>query len=358
MSKLLSLPGALALCLAIAGQSVAAAWNPAVPVSGFAHASALVTLQGRVAVAVFEVCVDIGSGMCSNEVRAKRSTDGGATWGSRVRIAGSDSEADMAAATGRGDTVDVVYRSSGLFHRRSADAALTFGRRHTITTEGSVREPDVSRGPRGVLAVSYGEWPTFVDQISVKVSTDGGRSWGNKASWPTAETDTSSVAVGDGVIYVAYLDARGRSALRRSLDAGETWSAPLVLSAAGFAVAPVVAAYGSRAVVAFESVETTQYRVTDDRGAHWAARRTLGPPTWASYNPELSFQGGVIRATFQTDEGLFYSQTRDELNWIPPERIAPSRSLMPTHYVGFVGRPIVLFETYTDVMTRTRAGSC
>ena len=136
-------------------------------------------------------------------------------------------------------------------------------------------EPDIRRGPGGIVAVSYGEYP-FTDQISVRVSDNGGRTFGTKHSWPTSVTDFSSIAVGDGVVYVTYFNAAGKGVLRRSLDAGETWSAAVTV---GFA--PVVTAEGTDAYVA-----GGMYRRTTNSGASWSLAAPLAP---VGANPSESF---------------------------------------------------------------------
>ena len=161
--------------------------------------------------------------------------------------------------------------------------------------------------------IAWGEWPQFDFQISVRVSTNGGASFGPKTSWPTTERsmDFSSVAAGDGVVYVAHTNSAGVPLVRRSLNGGDSWTKVLTIDDTPFVYAPVISAAGSEALVAYSTVDTDEhrdvrYRRATNCGASWSPSLHLAPQSASAYNPVLSMQGGVARALFATDHGLFY----------------------------------------------------
>lgn len=339
---------AVSLAVALAGQSLGATWSARIGL-GWSYDSDLVALANGTAIATIVDCLDIGDGFCEDVVALRRSTDGGLTWGPRIKVAPrvEYALADMAAAAGRGKHVDVVWRSgNGLLYRRSHDSGQTFGRAHSVTQQGTVQEPDIARGPSGLVAISWGEWPKFTDQISVRVSDDGGQTFGPKHSWPTSQIDHSSVAVGDGVVYVAYTNAAGTAVVRRSLDAGATWSVGMRLPPVGAGYLPVVTAEGSNALVAWDGA---RYRRTTDRGETWSPAAFLTETP--IFDMSVSLQDGVARAVFTTLDGTYYRQSMDGITWTSPQRVS---ALTGQASVGRAGGRVVVLYSGEKLFVKTR----
>ena len=338
-----SIPTALFLAVVLVGQTLGATWSAKIVVDqSSVGLSDLATFANGTAIAALEDCV--GGAYCTGIVALRRSTDGGATWGPRIRVAPIEEfdEADMPALAGRGKLVDLVWRGQGLLYRRSRDQGQTFGRARYISQVDSVQYPDVARGADGLVAISWGEWPEFTDQVSVRVSADGGRTFGAKHSWPSNDTYYTSVAVGDGVVYLAYINAAGQGVLRRSLDAGETWSAAVMVG-----YAPAVTAEGSDAYVAGSGM----YRRTTNRGASWSLSAPLAPPGSNLYDSFISLQDGVARAVYGGPTGMYYRQSADGLNWSTPQKV----SLQSDGFVGRAGdRVVLLFHNDIKTLAKTR----
>ncbi len=347
---------ALLLTAVVAGQAAGATWTKVQVASG-ASLSGLATLADGTALVAYEKCV--GGGFCSSRTYVKRSTDGGATWGSRWTLPGA---AYSAAIAGRGTNVDLAWNDEnddGLKYARSTDSGISFGEPMLITSHYTAGEPALARGPGGLVVVAWGEWPQFDFKVSARVSTNGGASFGPKTSWSTSEsgTDLSSVAAGDGVVYVAHTNRAGASLVRRSLDGGASWTKALTIDDTPFVYQPVISAAGSEALVAYGTVDADEhqdvrYRRTTNKGVSWSPSLHLAPESASAYDPVLSMQGGVARVLFATDHGLFYMESDDGLEWSSPERVHRRNDGL----VGYAGRPIVAHDNLADgVMASFRA---
>jgi hypothetical protein len=348
-----TIPMAVLLAVVLAGQTVGAAWSAKTVIDrSSVWLADLATFANGTAIALIEDCVDTGGGMCTGVVALRRSTDGGLTWGPRMKVAPRREfdEEDMAAIAGRGKFVDLVWGGDGLRYRRSINQGETFGRARYLSHASSVRHPDIGRGPDGLVAVSWGGYPDdFTDQISVRVSSDGGRTFGTKHSWPTTTADWSTVAVGDGVVYLASINAAGKEVVRRSTNAGQSWSLISQLDPGGL----TLAAEGSEAYVAWISPQGqgVKYRRTIDRGATWSPVASLSSPNWYLYDTVISLQGGVARALYGGDDGMYYRQSADGLTWSAPRIV----SQQPYGFVGRAGdRVLVLFHNGIKTFVKTR----
>ena len=137
---------ALLLAVVVAGQAAGATWIKVQVASGFL--SGLATLADGTALVAYEKCV--GGGFCASKTYVKRSTDGGATWGSRWTVPGN---AYGAAIAGRGTNVDLVWadeNDSGLKYARSTNSGISFGSPVFITSSS----PPARRPSHGDRAAS------------------------------------------------------------------------------------------------------------------------------------------------------------------------------------------------------------
>jgi hypothetical protein len=293
-----------------------------------------------------------------------RSGDGGRSWSTRRQI-----DADAAALAGEGSAVDLVtLRDGRVWYARSANAGKSFSAASPLSDVGDIRSIDVARGDHGEAAVI---WRVSRGPTVIRASSDGGQSFGDAHSVTTAVGVRSPrLAVGDGVIYVAYENPQYRPGydinlkIRRSTDGGASWSRPTpVLEALGWSLS----AEGSTAYVAYERWSDHQssarfssvYQMhTSNSGASWTAPRLIAPPSWDAEAPSIEIDEGVAHAVFgRCDPSwdtcdnmrLIYRSTTDGVSWSSPERVSP-KSLYEAYSaeVGVVaGHVFVMFEAYT-----------
>lgn len=331
------------LGLVLAGQAVAASWAAPRQFSNADWFDGAAFPGGSTAYVVFTKCV--GGDYCSDKVYLRRTSDGGTTWPYRYLLPGDNYDAGIAA---RGRQVDLVWASendSGMYYAHSGDRGQSFGPRRAVSNNYSETEPHVARGPDGLVAICWGEW-VHGNDISCRVSTNGGASFGKKSSFATSFVEVSSVAVGDGVVYVAYHRGQHALVVRRSTDGGATWQVALEITDGEFADSPSLAADGDRAYVAYTTVNANEHRQvrvrrTQNAGASWSAPTLMAPDTLSPYEPKVSVANGMVRGLFVTDDGVFYTQSPNGVTWGAPEKVA--RTALDAA-VGYAGKPVVIYH--------------
>ena len=190
----------------------------------------------------------------ANGILVAKSTDGGMTFGTPVRLDnGGDKE--YLAVDLRDDTVYCVWENTGqlfnqgIFFSKSTDHGATFTARRQISTNngGTNNGATPSVGPNGEI---YVVWSNFDNMIWFQRSTDGGTTWlpsdiairtdvdipqsplqGNfrNPPIPSSACDTSNGPY-RGRIYAVWADDRygdPDALLSWSDTQGTTWSAPV-----------------------------------------------------------------------------------------------------------------------------------
>ena len=345
-ARRMSLPMAFGLVLIVAAQGIAASWSLPAKVFSRPHAraflSGLVTPSSSTAVALYETCGD-NTPCYSLEVR--RTADGGMTWAPAILLS---EDGFFSSIGGRGDKVDVAWVSDdgAVKYARSSDGGQSFANPKTIASVNhSGGATSVARGPNGLVAIAWVQ-NSWTGKTRARVSTDGGYSFGAAQTIATGtEYVGVRVAVGNGTVYVASVKGPALS-IRRSTDGGASWTTPQVMSGdttADFSIT----VEGSDAYVAYPS-DGLRYRHTSDNGAHWSSELQLLKPNLDldSFWPRLSLQGGVLRAVFNSNNGFFYRESSDGITWSSRELVS---EIGYEGYVGFAGRPLVVYSADTGV---------
>ena len=282
----------------------------------------------------------------------KRTTDGGATWLSRVTLASGIGVGVSASASG--SNVDVVYTKRAtssttgdviwrLYYRRSLDGGATWSTpKALIGSSSSASDQDVARHSNGQVTVAWTSYSS--GRIYVRTSTDGGATF-RSAVQAARSTDyepgskpfyrgNAAVAIGSkGTTYLAYTRSVNEFRIRRSLDRGATWSASTKLT--GVATAPEIEllATGGSAIVAYmRSVDGQMqavYRRTTDRGATWSSTKqtvALGTGQFSLW-PRLAYRGGVlgleVKAGSPGSSPVWYRESTDfGLTWTTKTQVS------------------------------------
>ena len=250
-----------------------------------------------------------------------RSEDHGRTWTDPVSTRGSVPWNDKPALVTSDDGQDVWVTWNGPsggdpFVARSNDGGDTWRRRRVISSDRYyfAYDGDVTSDGTVALAqssISY-SGPGFAPRGAVKhhalVSDDGGNTWRNvvvdrvRIGVPCVSVacpsdyyigHSSIAADDDGGLYFVYdgalrAGARQRTFVASSIDGGDTWSAPIRLSApheqSGF---PMVSATGSGDVRVWymqtrgghRNAWNVWYRSSTDGGASWSPAARLSDVT-------------------------------------------------------------------------------
>ncbi len=379
----LSLPISVALSLVLVGQTLAATWVGPGPITGWGtYGAGIVSTGGSGVALLFH-----GPG----GAYVKRSMDAGVTWKPRIRVtSGGDGGAVI---DGLGSGIDVLWADSTvewadgpnvLTYRRSTNGGRSFEPPVPIANVGEynpwINSFDVARGPAGLVAVMWDEieWfdvggdDRYRRYIRVRVSSDGGASFGPAQLIATVRgPGSSALAVGDGVIYVAYLRQQNELRLKRSLDGGEHWSQGSTLAWNAYNLwspfPPVLVAEGSDAYVAWtrqgSGYQWLVYWRTTDSGAHWSTSLKLAAGDRRQHeNLNMSLDDGVLRAAYWrcpsncevAGQGeIYFRQSVNGLTWSPTVMVAPSyepnwRGYYPSDLAHVGSDSLILMNEWRD----------
>jgi hypothetical protein len=250
----------------------------------------------------------------------RRTTDGGTSWSATARLASDIISWGATSALGRVDLTYVrrVTSSTGnvafrLFYRRSTDGGVTWSTPLALTSAASrIADTDVARRTTSHVAVAWTGLST--GNIYTRTSTDGGKTFGpTRFAAKSANSEPGrtviyrgdvKLALGTGVMYLAYSSARDTVSMRRSTTGGSTWSAATVMTRNGSEDGSLVAS-GSSAAFAYTTTATgtmkAVVRRTTNKGSSWSGAVHLGaaPSGTFSTRPSLAYRDGVLAVVFK-----------------------------------------------------------
>ena len=319
--RTLSLPVALVVSLTLASQVYGAIWSGPVTVTGAGAADGMVTLGSSTAVVLFHDHAGL---------YVTRSLDSGGSWGTKRKLATHSSCAGTsdAAIAGSGRKVHVAWiadnqcSAGAVVYRRSMDRAQSFGQPVVIAPPIGPQFVDslsIASGPDGVVAILWEEIECADNDCDqqrtsyrIRVSNDDGLSFGEATTVAATLNEFSggsALAIGDGVIHVAYLRNDTELRVRRSLDGGSTWLNPNKISnrvvfddIAGPKLFAMVASGNGAAVAYLNWNSPGEYlllRHSSDAGASWSAPVSLSAVDRRQvWTPRLTWQGGTLRVAF------------------------------------------------------------
>jgi Neuraminidase (sialidase) len=157
------------------------------------------------------------------EIYYKRSTDGGATWGSDVRLTNSAPASEWVSIAAAGQRVHVAWsdaRDGGvyeIYYKCSTDGGVTWpaspGGDMRLTSPDRVTSyfPSIAASDSFVHVVwDDGRDGTGTDGVYYRCSTDGGTTWGSDMRLSTGDKQSRhpSIAIAGSSLYVAWYDNR------------------------------------------------------------------------------------------------------------------------------------------------------
>lgn len=237
------------------------------------------------------------------EIYYKRSTDGGISWGSDIRLTSDAAASFQASVSATGATVHVVWRETrdagnyDLYHKRSTDGGASWGSDARLTSDPSVSYlPSVSASGTNVH-LAWWDNRDGNDEIYYKRSADGGLVWGSdvRLTSDSAGSQYASVSVSGPVVHVAWRDYRhGNSQIyyKRSTNGGVAWGTDTRMTVtSAVSELPSVSASGSFVHVVWrddrDGSTEIYYKSSTDGGVSW------GSDTRLTSNPSMKLYSSV-----------------------------------------------------------------
>ena len=240
----------------------------------------------------------------NSDIFFRRSTDNGATWKSIINLSKNPGSSISPQIAVSGSNVYVVWTQASaneeedaeadIFLRRSTDNGATWGSKINISMSSS----PFSSGPRVVTSGSNVHVAWVDDNgVFVRSSTNNGATWQPKVDLSNTIVPPE-IAVSGSNVYVVWNDDND-ILLRRSTDDGATWKPEENISNnAGGSISPHVAASGSNVYVAWTdstpgNTDIFFKRSTDD-GATWKSLVNLSNNQGGSRNSQLTVSGSKV----------------------------------------------------------------
>ena len=355
-------------------------WSPPVPLSADPYTDRVSDAQPRIATNRGGTWVTVWQAD-NQRINAARSTDNGATWSPAIEIGnrpGANYAADVVAS---GSTWIATWtgtraqsNETEIYFSRSIDNGASWSSPEPLNTDGST---DTRHDSRPRLATNEsGNWVAVWEATANGVTGDGvdvwfARSDDNGQHWsdplplrpppsPTSHRDSEPVVanVGSDEWLVVWSSTRlssgavgddGDIVVSRSVDGGESWSAPTAVNTDAAADSrpdrvPAIAADADHVVVAWTREaspvgEPALIAVSHshDGGSTWTPPQPLSDEASSGRqdrDPELAIAGDTWIATWAAVNVVAARSTNAGVSWSQPQRINPDASDLTTYDYG------------------------
>ena len=246
----------------------------------------------------------------NSEIYYKRSTDGGAAWGSDIRLTNDTCYSWFPSLAALSPNIHVAWvdKRDGdykIFYKRSSDGGMTWGTDTLLSNLANYAWYPSIAVLRTNVHVVWNDWRDGNSEIYYKRSSDGGATWGSdvRLTYDPNGKGYASVAVSDSNVHVLWLDYRdglySEIYYKRSTDMGATWEPDSRLTNDPAPSSyPCVAVSGSTIHVVWTdgrngSSGEIYYKRSTDRGIVWE------PDTRLTYDPATSWYPSIAASGFQ-----------------------------------------------------------
>jgi hypothetical protein len=249
----------------------------------------------------------------NSEIYYKRSTDGGAAWGSDIRLTNDSAGSWYPAIAVLGGSIHVIwvdYRDGNreIYYKRSTDRGATWGADTRLTyATYDAWYPSVAVSPQSGVHVVWNDGRDGNSEIYYKRSSDGGATWGSdvRLTYNPNGKGYTSVAVSDSNVHVVWRDERDglypEIYYKRSTDGGTTWEPDVRLTNdIHNSYNPSVTTSDSMVHIVWEDdrdrfgYPEIYYKRSTNKGSAWGPdiRLTYDPNT--SWEPSISASGSKV----------------------------------------------------------------
>jgi len=265
------------------------------------------------------------------EIYYKRSTDGGTNWDSDVRLTTNDGAASFfPSVASTGNDVHVVWEDNRdgnfeIYTKRSTDGGTSWDSDVRLTNDRfySVHPSVAVSG--SIIHVVWYDQRDGNDEIYTNRSTNRGTSWGGdlRLTSDGARSWYPSVAASGSNVHVVWSDGRDGSDeiyIKRSTDGGASWDPDLRLTSSGAGSwVPSVTASGSYVHVVWEDYRDGNEEIYTKRstngGTSWDGDHRLTNNSAYSEYPSVTVSGLNVHVVWQDNrDGNFEIYTNRSTN--------------------------------------------
>jgi hypothetical protein len=247
------------------------------------------------------------------EIYCKRSTDGGATWSTDLRLTNNVAASNFPGVTVSGSTVHVVWmdfrdNNTEIYYKNSNDAGLTWGPDTRLTNSAAVSQYPVIASSGASVHIAWFDGRDGNYEIYYKHTSDGGANWTSdtRLTFNSADSWFPTISVSGSAVHIAWYDLRDVNQeiyYKRSTDDGATWGSDVRLTSnsqnSGHAS---TAASGTGIHVVYENNQNTNiqiyYKRSTDGGTTWEAPIRLINTIYSSGRPSVAVSGQVVHSVW------------------------------------------------------------
>ncbi len=302
----------------------------------------------------------------NEEIYYKRSTDSGLSWGADTRLTNNTVASLSPSVAVSGSVVHLVWYDSRdgnweIYYKRSTDGGVSWGTDIRLTNNTAASwYPSVAVSGSVVHVVWYDERDGNLE-IYYKRSTDSGVNWGadTRLTNNTSYSESPSVAVSGSVVHVVWYDYRDGNYeiyYKRSTDSGVNWGADTRLTNnTAYSVYPSVAVSGSALhVVWFDERDGNSeiyYKRSTDSGVNWGTDTRLTNNTALSEYPSVTVSGSVLHVVWHDYRDgnweIYYKRSTDGgVSWGTDIRLTNNTAI--SEYPSVTVSGSVLHVVWTD----------
>jgi hypothetical protein len=271
----------------------------------------------------------------NSDIFYRRSTDGGATFGSTVNLSNNPENSFGRAIAVSGNNVYVAWgdaipgntpdgqENGEISYRRSTDGGATFGSTVNLSNNaGLSQSPAIAVSGNNVYVV-WGDNTAGNGEISYRRSTDGGATFGSTVNLSNnvGESQLPAIAVSGNNVYVVWQDSTSGDYnifYRRSTNNGATFGSTVNLSNSPGGIPDIAASANSVHVTWTDSISGNQeiyYKRSTNNGATFGSTVNLSNNAGLSQSPAIAVSGNNVYVIWQdSTSGDFEILLRKSVN--------------------------------------------
>ena len=318
---------------------------------------------------VHVVWSDYRDGIDNTEIYYKRSTNGGISWGTDIRLTNNPAYSGFPTVSVSGMIIHVVWYdgrdgNDEIYYKRSTDGGTSWGVDTRLTSNSSPSEsPSMSVSSSTVHVV----WFDSRDgnfEIYYKRSTDGGTSWGadTKLSNSHSYSDAPAISVYGQVVHVVWNDYRDGNMeiyYKNSTNGGTSWGEDTRLTNdPASSDNPCLSASGTYVHIVWDDdrdgFRNIYYKRSTDSGINWGADIRLTNNITTPQYPSILLSGLFVHAVWEDlrdgNFEIYYKRSTDGgVNWEADVRLTnnPAFSFRPSVAISGVVVHVV-WEDFRD----------
>lgn len=248
------------------------------------------------------------------EIYYRRSTNGGANWGSDVRLSNAAGFSEFPAVAVSADgSVHVVWRddrngsgNTEIYYKRSTNGGLTWGSEVRLTNNSSsTGYPSIVTNGLGVH-IAFSDYRTGNEELYHKRSTDNGTTWLEEFRITTnsASTTEPCITTSGLNLYISYVDTRTSHRhiyLNKSTNLGASWDFGTQLTTQywdNYMPSIAISNNGNNIHIAYYTSSASNffdvfYIRTTNGGTNWSAETRITQSSYGSH-PQVAVSGNAV----------------------------------------------------------------